>query len=116
MKIPVSTFWINQKKMSIFQAPGSPKAVTLLYSAKKREELIFLEEIELREGWSLETFVTGEDGGRRLDQSDLKRALESMPGRVITYLCGPPTMTEAVAAGLQELGMKKGDVKYENWW
>ena len=117
MKILVSKHsWDKSEKKSIFQAPGSPKAVTLLYSAKKREELIFLEEIKLREGWSLETFVTGEDGGRRLDQSDLKRALESMPGRVVTYLCGPPTMTEAVAAGLQELGMKRGDVKYENWW
>ena len=36
--------------------------------------------------------------------------------RVVTYLCGPPTMTEAVAAGLQDLGMQRGDVKYENWW
>ena len=88
----------------------------MLYSAKKREELIFLEDMKLREGWSLETFVTGEECGRRLDQSDLKKALERMSGRVVTYLCGPPTMTEAVAADLQDLGMNRGDVKYENWW
>ena len=119
MKIPVSKYSLDksEKKMYIFQAPGSPKAVTLLYSAKKREELIFLEEMKLREGWRLQTFVTGEEGGRRLDQNDLKKALEKMPsGRVVTYLCGPPTMTEAVAAGLQDLGLSKGDVKYENWW
>jgi len=113
---PLFSIMQQCKSLADQKASGSPKAVTLLYSAKKREELIFLEEIKLREGWSLETFVTGEDGGRRLDQSDLKRALENMPGRVVTYLCGPPTMTEAVAAGLQELGMKRGDVKYENWW
>jgi len=113
---PLFSIMQQCKSLADQKAPGSPKAVTLLYSAKKREELIFLEEIKLREGWSLETFVTGEDGGRRLDQNDLKRALENMPGRVVTYLCGPPTMTEAVAAGLQELGMKRGDVKYENWW
>lgn len=113
---PLFSIMQQCKSLADQKASGSPKAVTLLYSAKKREELIFLEEIKLREGWSLETFVTGEDGGRRLDQNDLKRALENMPGRVVTYLCGPPTMTEAVAAGLQELGMKRGDVKYENWW
>merc|ERR1712062_462770 len=101
---PLFSIMQQCKSLADQQAPGSPKAVTLLYSAKKREELIFLEEIKLR------------DGGRRLDQSDLKRALENMPGRVVTYLCGPPTMTEAVAAGLQELGMKRGDVKHENWW
>ena len=88
----------------------------MLYSAKKREELIFLEEMKLREGCSLQTFVTGEEGGRRLNQSDLKKALERMPGKVVTYLCGPPTLTEAVAADLQDLGMNRGDVKFENWW
>jgi len=113
---PLFSIMQQCKSLSDNEAPGSPKALTLLYSAKKREELIFLEDMKLSQGWSLQTFVTGEEGGKRLDQSDLKEALEKMPGRVVTYLCGPPTMTEAVAAGLQDLGMQRGDVKYENWW
>lgn len=113
---PLFSIMQQCKSLSDNKAPGCPKALTLLYSAKRREELIFLEEMKLREGWSLETFVTGEEGGRRLEQSDLKKALERMPGRVVTYLCGPPTMTEAVATDLQNLGMDRGDVKYENWW
>jgi len=113
---PLFSIMQQCKSLSDNEAPGSPKALTLLYSAKKREELIFLEDMKLREGWRLQTFVTGEEGGKRLDQSDLKEALEKMPGRVVTYLCGPPTMTEAVAAGLKDLGMQRGDVKYENWW
>ena len=61
------------------QASGSPNALTLLYSAKKRDELIFLEEIKLREGWSLETFVTGEDGGRRLfSEEELVEPMEPL--------------------------------------
>jgi len=113
---PLFSIMQQCKSLSDNKAPGSPRALTLLYSAKKREELIFLEEMKLREGWSLQTFVTGEEGGRRLNQSDLEKALERMPGKVVTYLCGPPTMTEAVAADLQDLGMNRGDVKFENWW
>ena len=34
----------------------------------------------------------------------------------ICYVCGPPQMTDAIAAMLSDLGVPKDFIIYEKWW
>lgn len=36
--------------------------------------------------------------------------------RLLTFICGPPGMTEAVNRCLQGLGMHADDIRFEKWW
>lgn len=114
---PLLSMWHQARHLATLASPGAPRSVTLLYSARREEELVYLGEVQegAGEGWQVQTFVTGE-GGRRVGREEVGRAVGGMEGRVVAYLCGPPGMAEEVAGWLEELGVAEGDVRYEAWW
>lgn len=109
----------------------SPDAVTLLYSAANRDELIFRDNIDLMCSSSNHNirskyFVTKEQSSnsdtvtfRRLNKSDLASCLdssESTKNSTICYLCGPPDMVVQTRQWLHQLGIPSRNVKFELWW
>ena len=120
----------------IDKAGHSAKKVSLLFSAKSRDELIFRGDIEdicerRRDTFEASYFVTGDGGGNarargdetgrvfyaRIDASHLSVALgdDDVSG-VFCYVCGPNSLTEDCVAALMKLGVPKENVFYELWW
>lgn len=56
---------------------------------------------------------------RRFEHKALVSSLgsEGERGNTVTYVCGPPGMTDEVVNVLRKVdGMKKENVLYEKWW
>ena len=123
----------------IDRASYTPQKVSLLYSAKSREELIFRDDIDdicerRAETFTANYFVTGDDKRAeegetkvicsRIDAGHLARALALSDDDGITtresgtfcYICGPNSLTEDSVAALTSLGVPKENVFYELWW
>ena len=123
----------------IDRADCAPKKVSLLYSAKRIDELIFRDDIddicERRvETFTANYFVTGNDERTeeeeerkvicsRIDAGHLARALAlgddgagTRESDVFCYVCGPNSLTEDSVAALTTLGVPKENVFYELWW
>ncbi|KAI9556142.1 hypothetical protein GHT06_018716 [Daphnia sinensis] len=113
-----------------------PKNITLLYSAKQKEELLFQDTIsQLKNGplksFDYRFFVTrltasndhqcGQTGSQlregRLMEKDLQLAIsKSDIDNVICFICGPPPMTDAFHSQLIKMGVTAKQIKYEKWW
>lgn len=54
----------------------------------------------------------------RIDRHWLEEQVASSgsPDRTLAFLCGPPPMTEAVAADLARIGVPGDQVRFEKWW
>ena len=112
---------------------NSAEKVSLLFSAKSRDELIFRRDIEdicerRPDTFTARYFVTGGEArddddtrrafGKRIDSDDLSSALGGGGdmSSVFCYICGPNPMTKDCAAALIQLGVPKDNVFYELWW
>ena len=116
----------------IDRAGHSAEKVSLLFSAKSRDELIFRRDIDdicerSPDTFTASYFVTGDvrnddETGRvfytRIDGGHLSEALGSGDdgNDVFCYICGPNSMTKECAAALIKLGVPKENVFYELWW
>lgn len=104
--------------------------ISLLYSASRPSELAFrthLEELARQDDrLSLAFHVTRSDPneepwagpGQRIGAAALREALgEAQPEEVLSFVCGPPAMTDALVAVLKdELGLPRDRVRFEKWW
>ncbi|XP_032780804.2 oxidoreductase NAD-binding domain-containing protein 1 [Daphnia magna] len=123
-----------------FQIPNNekhlPKNITLLYSAKQKEELLFQDTIsELKNGplksFDYRFFVTrfpapddhqcDQRGSQlregRVMEEDLRLAIsKSYVENVICFICGPPPMADAIHSQLLKMGVTAKQIKYEKWW
>lgn len=115
---PLYSIWLQARHLVSAQHPNRPQSVTLLYSARTADELIFRGELSsgLGDQFGMVTFLTREGTKQRMQKEDLSQTLEGMQGKKICYICGPASMTEQVAEWLHQLGLDKEDVLYENWW
>ncbi len=96
------------------------KKVTLFWSNKHERNLCFQEELQQleQEMEGLETVLVmsrqedweGEKG--RIDGDLLKKYLKELPGREY-FICGPPAMSKAVMAELQELKVPVSQIRRE---
>ena len=103
------------------QNPESSKSVTLLYSAKTKDEFIFAKEINNicneSENVHVDYFVTQDSKhseNKRISESDLKKVLESKSP--LCYICGPTSMIEDMNSTLVKLGVPSEKIFYELWW
>jgi len=123
---PLYSIWQAAAHLARTCSTNSPTSVSMLYSAASKKELIFSDEID-REVEELKHFTTSyfitresEDAkalSRRISKTDLQLELEKKAGsRTVCYLCGPPDMVDQMRLWLEELGVKKEDIKFELWW
>lgn len=101
----------------------------LLYSASTNDELIFKERIDSLSSGSEKLmrkyFVTKEipqgnpdTHGRRICQDDILEAVKTLneDNEVQCYLCGPPPMIKSMLTCLNNSGVEKSFIHYEQWW
>jgi len=116
---PLYSIWLHTRNLVSENHPNKPQEVTLLYSARNNEELIFKRELSsgLGEKFHMKTFLTREGTSKRIQKEDLCEALQGMQGKKkICFICGPAAMAEQVAEWLLQLGVEKENVIFENWW
>jgi len=99
---------------------------TLLYSASKREELLFKDKIDeiakSTPGVSVHYFVTKEKDDstafdwRRINQTDLAESIGGDSSSLLSYICGPPTMIDGLVQSFRDLGVEDKNVHFEKWW
>lgn len=104
---------------------GSDTPVSLLYSSRSYEEVIFREELErlAAEDAGLEVTHTltrsrpsGWTGyGRRIDTEMLREVAPSQEERPLAFVCGPTPLVETVATDLVGLGHDPVRVKTERF-
>ncbi len=98
--------------------------LTLVYSSSTPDELLFRDELEslavsnsrIRPIFTVtqpapETW----DGYTGRIDAELLRA-ESVDLDALFFVCGPPTMIQAMIAMLRELGVPRARIRYEQWW
>jgi ferredoxin-NADP reductase len=96
---------------------------TLLYSARRLEDVIYREELEHLQRDGLDVVLTltrsqpeGWTGhSRRVDTDLLAEVAPPPDGRPVAFVCGPTPFVEAVALALVELGHDPGLVKTERF-
>jgi len=109
---------------------SSTAKATLLYSASKREELLFKDRIDSLvksvPGVVVDYFVTRETPPpvstestspyiwRRISKSDLKTKLAGHSSQ--SYLCGPPSMIDSLVESLRDIGVADERIHFEKWW
>jgi len=123
---PLYSIWQAAAYLARSSSTTSPTSVSMLYSAASKKELIFSDEIdqmvEELKHFTTSYFITRESEdakamSRRISKTDLQLELEKKAGsRTVCYLCGPPGMVDQMRLWLEELGVKKEDIKFELWW
>ena len=105
---------------ALFQAiPAGPGDLTLVYRARREEDVVFRRELELlaeRRGARLH-IVTGRRadlGGDPLSAAALRANVPDV-ARHDVYVCGPPGMTEAAVAALREAGVPRRHIHHESF-
>ena len=105
-------------------ATHDPRPVRLLYAAQRRDQLVFVDEIETmqREIDFKVEFVLAEpppswDGCRGiLDYETIQEWVNfECPQRWLFFLCGPPLMMEEVELTLHNMGVSLSRIVYENF-
>ncbi|XP_014674273.1 PREDICTED: oxidoreductase NAD-binding domain-containing protein 1-like [Priapulus caudatus] len=108
-------------------AVAKPRAVTLLFSAKTRQELIHRRTLQmLSEEFptiNVRLFVTQEpEAGDvniavgRIGEAQLRDALDGLEKSATwCYVCGPTPMIDEVETALQKLGVTKDRIRAEKW-
>ncbi len=98
-----------------------PTRITLLYSARTQDDLVFLGELEAirRENPQFAVCVTltrpgpGWEGRTgRIDRAFIERKVPDIRGRSF-YASGPPAMIDAICAALAEMGVPGEQVRRE---
>ncbi|XP_013413722.1 oxidoreductase NAD-binding domain-containing protein 1-like [Lingula anatina] len=105
------------------------RKVVLLYSSSAREELLYRDHIkELADKSSkifYKFFVTQQPENKesthmrngRIGEDDVTEALEKLnTEKLLCYICGPSTMSNAVEGFLLNSGVPKNKIMYEKWW
>lgn len=105
-------------------AVRDPHPVRLLYGAGRREQLVYLEEIRQMQGdidfkaeFVLAEPPPGWEGGTgTLDTKTIQEwANFEHPQRWLFFLCGPPTMVEAIERTLHAMGVPLRRIVYERF-
>eukprot|EP00761_Pharyngomonas_kirbyi_P012422 gb/GECH01012449.1/.p1 GENE.gb/GECH01012449.1/~~gb/GECH01012449.1/.p1 ORF type:complete len:315 (+),score=77.20 gb/GECH01012449.1/:1-945(+) len=113
------------------QNPDLHEKVTLLYSAKTKEELLFYDELQNMaennpERYHFEFSVTGDTPSNRLilqgrfdrevvTEYVLKHEQENLKNTLF-YLCGPPPMLQTLPDHIKHLGVPEENIMYEKWF
>ena len=100
----------------------SGKDVVLLYSVRKKEQIIFKDDLErlLREktdNFKLYYIISEEEsphGFRRIDKECIECLVSDVGSREV-YLCGPPAMSKAMKKHLIKLKVNKHKIYYEKF-
>ncbi len=82
--------------------------ITLFYSAKKEEDLVYKEEFE-KEDIKLHINLTREKNGRRLNKEDLKNVNKDS----LFFIVGPNEFVKDIAEILKNLKIKEENIKTE---
>ena len=108
-----------------WQAVGSDVPVSLLYSSRTYEDIIYREELDTlqQEGAGLKVIHTltraqplGWQGySRRIDRQMLHEVMSPLGDKLIAYICGPTSMVEMVANSLVDLGMPARQIRTERF-
>jgi ferredoxin-NADP reductase len=106
-------------------AVNSPVPVSLLYSSKSFEDIIYRDELALlaSQDAGLEVFHTltrdqpvGWSGyHRRIDLQMLNEIVQPFGKDIKAYICGPTALVEAVATSLVKLGITPGQIRTERF-
>jgi NAD(P)H-flavin reductase len=98
-------------------------AISLLYSARRRDEFAFVDELRVHEHegrLELHQTVTRDDdlswGGRRgrIGRSHFETVLHE-PASTLCFVCGPPSLVSESAAVLEALGVPGASIRTEGW-
>lgn len=126
---------------AVASAPAAPDApedavrATVLYSSPHPDDFPFAgdllraaEDPRVGDRLRVHRTLTAPDRGAhpewrerwgRIDRGWLEEQVTSggaSPDSTLAFLCGPPPMTEAVAADLGQLGVPEDQVRFEKWW
>lgn len=102
---------INEKKLKT--------KVSLFYSAKKREDLLFKEELDSFKNIKLTYTLTQENPPnwkgetRRVDLDMIKKHADIKDA--VFYICGPHEMTSSISAQLINEGIERKNIRTEKW-
>lgn len=102
---------------------GKEQNITLLYGAETRGDIIFKKELdEIRERWFKKVyFLAKEKTSSEGWESGYinKQAIEKNAGDIknsLFYICGPEAMKESIVKILKELGVRKENIKIEDFF
>jgi ferredoxin-NADP reductase len=106
-------------------AAADQRPVTLLYSARTWEDVIFRDELleldDRRDGFELRLILTREmprrarDYGRRIDSSMISEVLARLPGSPRVLVCGSNSFVNAAADGAVEASVPAAEVLTERY-
>jgi ferredoxin-NADP reductase len=105
-------------------AAGSGVPVTLLYSVRSPEDVIYRQELEALAAQGgiqvLFTYTRSQPAGwtgyrRRIDDSLLAEVAPSPDIRPLIYICGPTALVEGAASGMLALGHEPSRIKTERF-
>jgi ferredoxin-NADP reductase len=106
-------------------AVQSPVPVSLLYSSRAYEEIIYREELDRRAADDMDVMVvytltrTQPEGwrgyGRRIDRAMLEEVAWAREERPLVFVCGPTPLVESVATTFVELGYAPERIKTERF-
>ncbi|MFH1850005.1 MAG: FAD-binding oxidoreductase [archaeon] len=96
------------------------RSLILIYSNRTEKDIIYRTELEgLSRIGNLTVVNTLSDGGWAGETGRISRALVEKyvkdPCDRLWYICGPPPMTAAMKAMLEDLGIPKEKWRYEDW-
>ncbi len=100
-----------------------PNRLTILYSARSPEAILYREELERWRGAGIAVHVkvsrpenaAGWDGPTgKLSFEDVRREVPDLSEPVF-FLCGPNTLVERIGAGLRAAGVPPERVRHEKW-
>jgi ferredoxin-NADP reductase len=107
------------------KAAGSDVPVSLLYSSRTYEDIIFRDELDKLSGGdsNLQVFHTltrkkpvGWQGyDRRIDMKMLQEVAYPLEKKLTAYICGPTALVEGVANGLVKLGISPVQIRTERF-
>jgi ferredoxin-NADP reductase len=105
-------------------ATGSEVPITLLYSVRSPEDVIYREELEALAAQGgiqvIFTYTRSQPAGwtgyrRRIDDSLLAEVVPSPDIRPLIYICGPTALVEGAASGMVALGHEPARIKTERF-
>ena len=106
-------------------AIGSPVPVTLLYSSRTADDVIYSAELGALAGRAdglrvVQTLTRSQPPGwtglaRRIDREMLGTVVDGMASSVVAFVCGPTPLVESVAENLVGLGLPPARVRTERF-
>lgn len=112
--------WIRGKREDKSKQRGSNM---LIYASRTERDIIFKKEIDsLKGNWLRVVYILSREDKSgegyefgRINEEMLKKHIKSIKGKVF-YICGPEEMTASVYKTLRELGVKRGEIIYEDFF